>query len=167
MAIDILLTTLTVVFALMVVFSKRTVVAAFSLLITLLCVAGVYFQLGSIFLSAVQILINAGAIAILFIFVMMLINIEELSNKFEKSKVKLLISTFTMLVALGVFTLVINNNIDYLSVSLLSDNSMKTLFQKLFDEYYVPFELATVLLLGAVVAVVIISNHPKSQGVSK
>jgi NADH:ubiquinone oxidoreductase subunit 6 (subunit J) len=98
---------------------------------------------------------------------MMLINIEEMSNKFEKTKLKLLISTFTMLVALGVFTLVINNNIDYLSTSQLNDNSMKTLFQKLFDEYYVPFELATVLLLGAVVAAVVISAHPNRQGASK
>ena len=165
MAVDILLTILTVVFSLMVVFSKRTVVAAFSLLITLLCVGAIYFQLGSVFLSAVQVLINAGAVAILFVFVMMLINIEEVSNKFDKSKVKLMISTFTMLVALGVFTLVINNNIDYLSTSNLADNSMKALFQKLFDEYYVPFELATILLLGAVVASVVISAHPKDQGV--
>lgn len=165
MAIDILLTILTVVFSLMVVFSKKTVASAFSLLMTLLCVGAIYFQLGSIFLSAVQVLINAGAIAILFVFVMMLINIEELQNKTEKSKIKLIISTLTMLIALGVFTLIINNNIDVLSTSSLADNSMKTLFQKLFDEYYVPFELATMLLLGAVVAVVVISAHPKHEGV--
>ena len=55
MAIDILLTVLSVIFSLMVVFYKRPVVAAFSLLITLLCVGAIYFQLGSIFLSAVQV----------------------------------------------------------------------------------------------------------------
>lgn len=164
MGIDILLTVLTVVFALMVVFSKKTVVSAFSLLVTLLCVGAIYFQLGTIFISAIQVLINAGAIAILFIFVMMLINIEQLPNKTEKSKTKLMISTFTMLVALGVLTLVLNNNIDFLTASTLVDNSMKTLFQKLFNEYYVPFELATMLLLGAVVAVVVISSHPKHEG---
>lgn len=165
MGIDILLTILTVIFSLMVVFSKKTVVSAFSLLVTLLCVGAIYFQLGTIFISAIQVLINAGAIAILFVFVMMLINIEQLSNKNEKSKTKLMISTFTMLVALGVLTLVINNNIDFLTAPSLADNSMKTLFQKLFSEYYVPFELATMLLLGAVVAVVVISAHPKHQGV--
>ena len=165
MGIDILLTVLTVVFALMVVFSKKTVVSAFSLLVTLLCVGAIYFQLGTIFISAIQVLINAGAIAILFVFVMMLINIEQLPNKTEKSKTKLMISTFTMLVALGVLTLVVNNNIDFLTASTLVDNSMKTLFQKLFNEYYVPFELATMLLLGAVVAVVVISSHPKHEGV--
>lgn len=164
MGIDILLTALTVVFALMVVFSKRTVVSALSLLVTLLCVGAIYFQLGSVFLSAIQVLINAGAIAILFVFVMMLINIEDIVVKHEKTKLKLIVSIFTMLVALGVFTLVINNNIETLSVSTLLDNSMKTLFQKLFSEYYVPFELATMLLLATVVAVIVISSHPKIQG---
>lgn len=165
MGIDILLTGLTVVFSLMVVFSKKTVVSAFSLLVTLLCVGAIYFQLGTIFISAIQVLINAGAVAILFVFVMMLINIEQLPSKTEKSKTKLLISTFTMLVALGVLTLVVNNNIDFLSATSFTDNSMKTLFQKLFNEYYVPFELATMLLLGAVVAVVVISSHPRHKGV--
>jgi NADH-quinone oxidoreductase subunit J len=164
MGIDILLTLLTVVFSLMVVFSKKTVVSAFSLLLTLLCIGAIYFQLGSIFLSAVQVLINAGAIAILFVFVMMLINIEKQPLNGEKSKTKLIISIFTMLIVLGVLTLVINNNIDYLSISTLADNSMMTLFKKLFSEYYVPFELATMLLLGAVVATVVISTHPKHEG---
>jgi NADH-quinone oxidoreductase subunit J len=167
MGIDILLTMLTVVFSLMVVFSKKTVVSAFSLLVTLLCIGAIYFQLGSVFLSAVQVLINAGAIAILFVFVMMLINVEELSVKHDKSKWKLIISIFTLLVVLGVLTLVVNNNIDFLTTSTLVDNSMKTLFNKLFNEYYLPFELATMLLLGAVVAVVTLSTEPKHQGANK
>ena len=83
MVSDVLLTILTVVFALMVVFSKKTVVAAFSLLMTLLVVAMIYFQLGAVFLSAVQVLVNAGAIAILFVFVMMLINLDQFANNRE------------------------------------------------------------------------------------
>jgi NADH-quinone oxidoreductase subunit J len=163
MAIDILLTLLTVVFSLMVVFSKKTVVAAFSLLMTLLVIAMIYFQLGTVFLSAVQVLVNAGAIAILFVFVMMLINLEQFSNNREKSKWKLVISTITMLILLGVFALVINNNSEALSVVTLSDNSMKTLFAKLFDVYYLPFEMATVLLLAAIVSTIVITSHDKSE----
>lgn len=161
MAMDILLTLLTVVFALMVVFSKKTVVAAFSLLMTLLSLAMIYFQLGTIFLSAVQILINAGAVAILFVFVMMLINLEEFSNNRERNKVKLVISTFTMLVVLGVLALIINNNIETLSIVNLSDTSMAALFDKLFNSYFIPFELTTVLLLASIVASVVITGHEK------
>ena len=142
MAIDVMLTVLTVIFALMVVFSKKTVVAAFSLLMTLLVIAMIYFQLGTIFLSAVQVLVNAGAIAILFVFVMMLINLDQFSNNRERSKWKLIVSILTVLVLLGVFSLIINNNIESLSIITLSDNSMKTLFDKLFNVYYLPFEMS-------------------------
>lgn len=164
---DVFLTLLTVVFALMVVFSKRTVVAAFALLMTLLSIAMIYFQLGTVFISAVQVLINAGAIAILFVFVMMLINLEQFTNNRERNKVKLIISTFTMLVVLGVLALVINNNIETLTLVNLTDNSMKSLFDKLFNTYYLPFEMATVLLLAAIVACIVITTHEKHENAER
>jgi len=94
---------------------------------------------------------------------MMLINLEQFQNNREKSKWKLIVSTLTMLVLLGVFALVINNNIEALSVVNLTDNSMKTLFAKLFDVYYLPFEMATVLLLASIVASIVITSHDKAE----
>lgn len=159
---DIFLTIITMAFALMVVFSKKTVVSAFALLMTLLSIAMIYFQLGTVFLAAIQVLINAGAIAILFVFVMMLINLEQFQNNREKGKVKLIISSVTVLIILGVFALIINNNIEVLTANNISDNSMKLLFEKLFSVYYLPFEMATVLLLAALVACVVITGHEKA-----
>jgi NADH-quinone oxidoreductase subunit J len=130
---------------------------------TLLCVAGAYFQLGSNFLSAVQVLVNAGAVAILFVFVMMLINLDEVKPESEKSKTKMIIGTFSVLITLGVLTLIINTNLDTFSFDRLDDNSMNLLFAKLFDSYYLPFELATMLLLGAIVAVVVLTGHYKNK----
>lgn len=162
---DIFLTIITMVFALMVVFSKKTVVSAFALLMTMLSIAMIYFQLGTLFLAAIQVLINAGAIAILFIFVMMLINLEQFQNNREKGKVKLVISALTILIVLGVFSLIINNNIEVLSVNNIADNSMLLMFDKLFHVYYLPFEMATVLLLAALVACVVITGHEKNAKV--
>jgi len=161
MTYDILLTIITVVFALMVVFSKKTVVAAFALLMTLLSIAMIYFQLGTIFLAAIQVLVNAGAIAILFVFVMMLINLEQFQNNRERSKAKLIVTAFTILVILGVYSLIINNNIEVLSAVNLTDSTMKTLFEKLFTVYYLPFEMATILLLSALVACIVITGSEK------
>ncbi len=161
MIIDIFLTIITAIFAMMVVFSKKTVVAAFALLMTLVSIGMIYFQLGTVFLSAIQVLVNAGAIAILFVFVMMLINLEQLHNNREKGKVKLVISAFTILIIMGVFSLIINNNIELLSEMNITDNSMKTLFEKLFEVYYLPFELATVLLLASLVACIVITTQDK------
>ncbi len=162
MATDILLTIVTMVFALLVVFSKRTVVAALSLLMTLVCIGMIYFQLGTVFLAAIQVLVNAGAIAILFVFVMMLINLEQFQNNRERGKVKLIVAGVTVLVILGVFALIVNNNIEVLTTVNLADNSMKSLFDKLFSVYYLPFEMATVLLLAALVACVVITGHEKA-----
>jgi len=163
MFIDILLTVLTVAFGLMVVFSKRTVVSAFALLMSLLCVAMIYFQLGSNFLAAIQVLVNAGAVAILFVFVMMLINLDQFNNSREKNKIKLVLTTLSILIAMGVFTLIINNNVDLLNTDNLQETTMLQLFEKLFSTYYLPFELATMLLLGAIVAVVVLTSHYKEK----
>lgn len=163
MYIDILLTILTVVFGLMVVFSKRTVVSAFALLMSLLCVAMIYFQLGSNFLAAIQVLVNAGAVAILFVFVMMLINLDQFNSAREKNKIKLVLTTLSMLIAMGVFTLIINNNVDLLNTDNLQETTMLQLFEKLFSTYYLPFELATMLLLGSIVAVVVLTSHYKEK----
>ena len=159
---DIFLTIITMAFALMVVFSKKTVVSAFALLMTLLCIAMIYFQLGTVFLAAIQVLINAGAVAILFVFVMMLINLEQFQNNRERGKVKLIVSSITILIILGVFALIINNNIEVLTSNNISDNSMNLLFDKLFSVYYLPFEMATVLLLASLVACVVITGHEKA-----
>jgi NADH:ubiquinone oxidoreductase subunit 6 (subunit J) len=94
---------------------------------------------------------------------MMLINFEQFNNSREKNKWKLVISTLTILVLLGVFALVINSNIETLSVMNLSDNSMKTMFDKLFNVYYLPFEMATVLLLAAIVACIVITTHERHE----
>ena len=162
MITDIFLTIITMAFALMVVFSKKTVVSAFALLMTLLSIALIYFQLGTVFLSAIQVIVNAGAIAILFVFVMMLINLEQFQNNREKVKTKVIISSITVAIIFFVFALIINNNIEVLSVNNIADNTMKPLFEKLFNVYYLPFEMATVLLLASLVACVVISGQDKA-----
>jgi NADH-quinone oxidoreductase subunit J len=163
MIVDVLLTILTIAFAIMVVFSKKTVVAALALLMTLLTIAIIYFQLGTVFLSAVQVLINAGAIAILFVFVMMLINLDQFTENREKSKLKLTVSAVAVLVIGALLALTLSSNMETISIVNLTDNSMKTLFEKLFDTYYLPFELATVLLLAAIVACIVITTHEKNS----
>ena len=159
---DIFLTIITMVFALMVVFSKKTVVAAFALLMTLLSIAMIYFQLGTVFLAAIQVLVNAGAIAILFVFVMMLINLEQFQDNREKGKFKLILSAVTVVIIFGIFSSIINYNIESLTVMNITDNSMKALFDKLFSVYYLPFEMTTVLLLAALVACIVITGHEKA-----
>lgn len=154
MAIDIILCVLCAVLAVVVVFVSNPMVSAFSLLSMFVVMGGIFFQLGTTFLSAVQVLVYAGAIAILFIFVLMLLNLDEVKKYPHKSTVGPIIGIVSALIILGIFAIIITNNFDYLSKDVLVKTEMKDLFKTLFEKYMVPFELATVLLLGAIVAVI-------------
>ena len=157
--VDIFLTAFTGIFALIVVFGRNPVVCALSLLMSFIGFAGIYFQLGSVFLTTIQVLIYAGAIAILFIFVLMLINTSDYKYFQTKKSLNSIIGTILCFVLMGGFTLVINNNIGYLNTDRLKTTSMNVLFESLFNKYMVPFELATILLLAAIVATIIIASR--------
>ncbi len=162
MAIDILLTVICSIFALVVVISSNPMVSAFSLLTMFVAMAGIFFQLGSTFISAIQVLVYAGAIAILFIFVLMLLNIDDYKKHLSRNNVKPIVGIVSAMVLLGVFSIIITNNFDYLSKDQLPQTNMMDLFKELFEKYLVPFELATMLLLASVVTVV--SMLKKSLG---
>lgn len=161
MTLDLLLALFTGIFAIVVVFAKNPLVSAFSLLITFLGIAGVYYQLGALFLTAVQILVYAGAIAILFIFVLMLMNLSEYKTDGARNNIKPYIGFVLVMILFAVFAFVIDENIEYLNFGRVSVVPMRALFEKLFTTYLVPFELATMLLLGSIVAAVLISKRYK------
>lgn len=146
------------VFAVVVVFSKSPVVSAFSLLMSFMGFAGVYFRLGSVFLTTIQVLIYAGAIAIIFIFVLMLLNLDEVHFSVSKKSYGFISGVIALLTLFGLLVILIFNNTEYLSTDKLPQSTMNDLFTKLFNTYLVPFELTTVLLLGAIVAAVFVTK---------
>lgn len=154
MTLDIFFAIICAVFSIVVVVSSNPIVSAFSLLTMFLAMGGIFYQLGSTFLSAVQVLVYAGAISILFIFVLMLLNLEDIKKYSSKAQLRPILGIICSLVVLGVFSILITNNIDYLNKDLVPKAEMSALFKELFEKYMVPFELATMLLLAAVVAVV-------------
>ena len=160
---DSILCLFSAVFGVIVVFSRNPVVSAFSLLVTFIGFGGIYFRLGSVFLTTVQILVYAGAIAILFVFVLMLMNLEEKRIPSSKKNYGLAAGIVAVLAFFGILTIIIFNNTDYLETDRLSTVPMNTLFTKLFETYLVPFELSTILLMGAIVAVVFISQKRITQ----
>lgn len=160
---DIFLCLFCAVFAVIVVFRKSPVVSAFSLLMTFMGFAGVYFRLGSVFLTTIQVLIYAGAIAIIFIFVLMLMNLEEVHVSVSKKSYGFISGVVALLALFGVFVILIFNNTEYLGTDKLPQSGMNDLFAKLFNTYLVPFELTTVLLLGAILAVVFLARKRISK----
>lgn len=154
MALDIILAVFCAVFAIIVVVSTNPIVSAFALLTMFIGMGGIFFQLGSTFLSAIQVLVYAGAISILFVFVLMLLNLDDLKKLPTKAQLRPIIGIISSLIILGVFSILITNNLDYLNQDFVPKAEMDILFKQLFEKYLVPFELATMLLLAAVVSVI-------------
>ncbi len=160
---DLALSIFCAVFALLVVTSRNPIVAAFSLLVTFLGFGGIYFRLGSVFLTTIQVLVYAGAIAIVFVFVLMLMNLSEPEVSSPKRNYNFVVGMVCLVVFFGIMTLIIFDNSGHLDSDKLPVVPMNMLFEQLFRKYMVPFELTTMLLLGATVAAIFISKR-KDQG---
>jgi len=163
MAVDILLVTIITVFALFTIIGQNPIVSAFSLLMCLVSLGGVYYKLGSPFLAAVQILVYAGAMSILFIFVLMLLNLEELKQSLKRVNLKPIVGVLAMSLTLGMLAMIVYENSDYLSLDKMPLTKMNALFDRLFIQYAVPFEVATVLLFTAIVTSVFIMKRSKGE----
>ena len=139
------------------------------LIVTFFSIAGHYFLLNAQFLAAVHVIVYAGAIMVLFLYVIMMLNL----NSIEANK-KSLWSKALGVTAAGVLMLVLvaaMRRTDELNAITAVPNSTeigltKNLGKVLFREFLVPFELASVLFLGAMVGAVYLSKkdtHPQTS----
>lgn len=145
--------------AIMMVFSKNPVHSVLYLVVTFFSIAGHYFLLNAQFLGVVHIIVYAGAIMVLFLYVIMMLNLNK-----EVEPIKSNIQKFIGVVSAGLLSLVliatiktteVNNSTSGISSEIgLVNNLGKTLF----NEYLLPFELASILLLAAMVGAVFLSK---------
>jgi NADH-quinone oxidoreductase subunit J len=139
-------------------FSRNPVASAMFLALTILSLAGLFVLLRAFFLAAVQILIYAGAVIVLFLFVIMLFDLREGERrKTEWFGVAAVMAVVGMVASLMVGTL--------LGTPLSSHYSSPTvegvtapLGRALFTKFVLPFEIISVLLLVAMIGVVVLSK---------
>lgn len=154
--------------ALLVVFKKNPVSSAFSLVLMFAAFAGIYAILGAHLIAALQILVYAGAIMVLFIFVIMLLNADEPSFDMGRSHpvLRALVGVFC-LILLGFFvwaqkkseiSAVPMSGFSVSAVEAAGGNS-KVISQLMFSKYILPFELTSVLLLAGIVGAVAIAKR--------
>lgn len=152
---------LAVLSALMVVFSRNPVHSVLYLVITFFSVGGHYLLLSAEFLFAVHLIVYAGAIMVLFLYVIMLLNLNKESEPHKKPLHKLaaVISGGLLMLVLvaalkgaeaGKMELVANAEIGL----------VENLGKMLFNEFLLPFEIVSVLLLAAMVGAVMLGKDP-------
>jgi len=165
--------------AVMVVTRKSPVASAVYLVLTMCCLAGLFAMLGALFLAAFQIIVYAGAIMVLFLFVIMLLNLRR--DEFgpdPKTLQKYLGITFAAIILLQSVLIVgwaVKDGSDS-SMTAPADSSMvvnsdleanylsaEAVAETLFTRFAYPFEITSVLLLAAILGAVVIA---RKKGVS-
>ena len=162
-----------IVGALGVILRNNPVHAALSLVLTLFGVAVMFVAQDAHFLAAVQVIVYAGAIVVLFLFVIMLLGVDKSEDiKSEPFSVQ---RPLAAIVGLGVVGLVIasvvasrhviavrGTGITLPDVSADGDSNIKQLSRSVFGDYVVAFEVTSVLLVVAVVGTVMLTRRVKS-----
>ena len=142
-------------------FSRNPVTSAMFLVLTIISMSGLFVLLQAYFLAAVQILVYAGAVIVLFLFVIMLMDVrEEERRRFQK------LGTFLGVAAVaGLAGIMINTvRLSGVGESLMASGEGETdrLGQLLFTDYVLPFEIISVLLLVAMVGCILLSKREES-----
>ena len=160
------LSALAVLCAVMVVASKNPVNSILFLIVVFFAISGHYVLLNAQFLAIVNIIVYAGAIMVLFLFVVMLMNLNADTEPPHKSKYLLYAGVIAgcSLLLLVVAALRRNESVNQLTelktgeVGLISN-----LGKTLFTDFVFPFEISSVLFLSAMIGAVIISKKDKEK----
>lgn len=148
----------------MTVLSKNPVHSVIYLIGCFFAIAGHYLLLNAQFLAIVHIIVYAGAIMVLFLSTLMLMNLNEETEQHKPALAKI-----SAVVASGVLMLVlvaVLRKADSLPVPLTQDvsiGSIKNLGKVLLDEYLFPFEFASILFLSAMIGAVLLTKKDKAQ----
>ncbi len=159
----------TLVFAILAVISAITMItrrnpitSALFLVVNFFCVSVMYLMLRSQFIAIIQVLVYAGAIMVLFLFVIMLLNLQDESKLTENityKKLSAVILALLLFSTLGITTVfafagkykTINPNAEGMG-------TIESVGKQLYSVYSFPFELVSFILLAAIVGAVVLAQ---------
>jgi NADH-quinone oxidoreductase subunit J len=159
---------LAIAFALATVLKKNPATAAFSLIMVFFSFAGIYAVLGAHLVAALQVIVYAGAIMVLFVFVIMLLNADVPSLDIARTPtfVRALGATIS-LVLLGCFVWAFKNSPTLAGTAgkyspeqvIAMGGNTRVISRLLFSEWVYPFELTSALILAGIVGAVAIAKR--------
>lgn len=163
---------LAVVSAVFVVTRRNPVASAMFLVVTLFSIAGLFVLLDAHFVAAVQVIVYAGAIMVLFLFVIMLLNVGSLElTEFRGPFARMLGGTFALAVVAFLARPLLGGVVSAPTVardsspvlaSLEAEGAIGAVAYPLFETYLVPFEVTSLLLLVAIVGAVVLTGRTSS-----
>lgn len=154
-----LLSFIAILSALMVVLSKNPVYSVLFLIMTFFAIAGHYVLLNAQFLAAVHVIVYAGAIMVLFLYVIMMMNFNK-----ESEPSKTTISQIVATIAGGILLITLIGAVRAFDIdqSVVKDapdiGLVKNLGKVLFSKFLLPFEISSLLFLAAMTGVVLLGK---------
>lgn len=153
----------TIASALMVVLSMHPVRSVLYLIVTFFLISANYIMLNAQFLAIVNIVVYAGAIMVLFLFVLMLLNLskdnEPRASSWMKLGASLAAGTLVIVLVAALKDAVLLPGVE--EVSGNAQGLVENLGQLLFTKYVLPFEVSSVLFIAAMVGAVLLSKKEK------
>jgi NADH-quinone oxidoreductase subunit J len=154
---------LTIGSALMVILAPHPVRSVLFLVMTFFFISGNYVLLNAQFVAVVNIIVYAGAIMVLFLFVLMLLNLSK-----ENEPKSSLMAKLAAVLAAGSLVIVLiaatKESVLTTQIKALGDGSqglVEKLGYLLFDKYVLPFEVSSILFLSAMVGAVLLAKREK------
>jgi NADH-quinone oxidoreductase subunit J len=156
---------LTLLSALMVVLAKNPIHSVLYLVFTFFCISGHYVLLNAQFLMAVNIIVYAGAIMVLFLFVIMMFDLRKNQPESKSNLTKLAGSVVAGSLLVVLIALVRQNNfMTPQAEGFISQTGMvENLGKVLYSEYLLPFELVSILFFVAMVGAVLLGKREAGE----
>jgi NADH-quinone oxidoreductase subunit J len=156
---------LTLLAALMVVLAKNPIHSVLYLVFTFFCISGHYVLLNAQFLMAVNIIVYAGAIMVLFLFVIMMFDLRKNQPESKSNLTKLAGSVVAGSLLVVLVALVRQNNfMPPKTQGFISQTGMvENLGKVLYSEYLLPFELVSILFFVAMVGAVLLGKREAGE----
>ena len=155
---------LTVGAALSVVFNRKPIYSVLSLLVVMFCLASLFVMLGAYVVAALQILLYAGAVLVLFLFVIMLLNLEPE----HLARLRLFTLRAVGTLAAGLLFLLLVRILGVPGQPALSSlpapqGTVESVGTLLFTAYLLPFELTSFLILAAIIGAVTLAKQEQHK----
>lgn len=157
-----ILSALSIISALLVVFSRVPVYSVLWLIVCFFTIAGHYIMLNAQFLAIVHIIVYAGAIMVLFLFVVMLLNLNKENEQHKINWVK-----FAAVISGGILFLTLiaamkSSDLGNYNMPVKTEIGLvQNVGMKLFTEFVLPFEISSVLFLSAMIGAVVLAKKEK------
>jgi NADH-quinone oxidoreductase subunit J len=149
---------LAVAAGILVVVQKNAMHSVLYLALAVLATAGVFFSLQAEYLGAIQILVYAGGIVVLYVFVIVIVNLKEIVPERRPLLPKLVLVTVPVATGVEVAYLLLARGFPA-AAGRAEDLGFAAVAETLFGSYLFPFELASVLLLAVLIGAIIVARR--------